>query len=301
MFYQQAPTQGGFLNRFFRFLFANDSLSRLILINASFLLLVGINDLYVFLYQLPDIWPGGLPAIVYFSALPANLEQLTARPWTPITSMFVHQGFFHFFFNMLMLYFSGLIFKSLLRNRNLWITYLAGGLAGALVFVAAYNIFPVFAPVLPISFAIGASAAVMAVLFASVAYAPDYSIRLFLFGNIQLKFMALAFVLIDLLSISTQNPGGHIAHLGGALFGLTYGFLLRRKFRFKLNPMRIRKRKPSMKSKPNTGFKPETDDQYRVRRANEQKSIDFILDKISKGGYDSLTKSEKEFLFKHGK
>ncbi|KAF5031567.1 hypothetical protein DSECCO2_626420 [anaerobic digester metagenome] len=56
-----------------------------------------------------------------------------------------------------------------------------------------------------------------------------------------------------------------------------------------------------MKKKVNNNFRPETDDEYRNRRAADNKRVDAILDKISKGGYDSLTKEEKDFLFRHGR
>ncbi len=298
MFYQQ-PHQGGFLNRFFSFMFSKQAVSRLILINTIVYVLVLLNGLNDYLFTVKNVLPGGLSAIVFYLALPAELAQLAARPWTAFSTMFLHASFWHFLLNMLMLYFSGVVFLTALNNRKLWISYIAGGLAGSLAFVAAYNFFPVFENILPISYAIGASAAVMAVLFTIAAYAPNMSLRLFLFGQIQLKYLALIFVLIDVLSITASNPGGHIAHLGGALFGITYGLLLRQNFRIDLSS--FFKRKPRMKKKVNNNFRPETDDEYRNRRAADNKRVDAILDKISKGGYDSLTKEEKDFLFRHGR
>jgi len=298
MFYQQ-PHQGGFLNRFFSFMFSKQAVSRLILINTAVYILVLLNGLNDFLFNVKEIFPGGLPAVVFYLALPADIAQLAARPWTAFTTMFLHASFWHFLLNMLMLYFSGVIFLTALNNRKLWISYIAGGLAGSFAFVAAYNFFPAFENILSISYAIGASAAVMAVLFTIAAYAPNMSLRPFLFGQIQLKYLALIFVLIDVLSITAANPGGHIAHLGGALFGITYGLLLRQNFRINLSS--YFKRKPRMKKKVNNNFRPETDDEYRNRRAADNKRVDAILDKISKGGYDSITKEEKDFLFRHGR
>ena len=298
MFYQQ-PHQGGFLNRFFSFMFSKQAVSRLILVNTAVYILVLLNGLNDFLFNVKDILPGGLSAVVYYLALPADIVQLAARPWTAFTTMFLHASFWHFLMNMLMLYFSGVIFLTALNNRKLWISYIAGGLAGSLAFVAAYNFFPAFENILPVSYAIGASAAVMAVLFTVAAYAPNMSLRLFLFGQIQLKYLALIFVLIDVLSITASNPGGHIAHLGGALFGITYGLLLRQNFRINLSS--FFKRKPRMKKKVNNNYRPETDVEYRDRRVAENKRVDAILDKISKGGYDSITKEEKDFLFRHGR
>lgn len=304
MYYQQ-PQHGGFLNRFFSFLFSKQAVSRLILINTIVYVLVLLSSLNDFLFNIASTLPGGLSAVVYYLALPADLTQLAARPWTALTTMFLHASFWHFLLNMMMLYFSGVIFMTVLNGRKMWTAYILGGLAGSLAFVAAYNFFPVFENIAPVSFAIGASAAVMAVLFTVAAFAPNMSLRLFLFGQIQIKYLALVFVLIDLLSITASNPGGHIAHLGGALFGIVYGISLRKRSSFRFNLFdrigKSLKRKPKMKSRTNNNYRPETDEEYRNRRAAENEKVDAILDKISKGGYDSLTKDEKDFLFRHGR
>lgn len=304
MFYQPSH-QGGFLNRFFNFLFSKQAVSRLILINAIVFLLVGVGELFAFLYNVQHTLAGGMPPFVFQLALPAELTQLAARPWTAFTTMFLHMSFWHFLLNMMMLYFSGVIFLTVLNNRKLWISYIVGGLAGSIAFVAAYNFFPAFANIIPVSYAIGASAAVMAVLFTVAAYAPNMALRLFLFGQIQLKYLALIFVLIDVLSITASNPGGHIAHLGGALFGVAYGLILKsgsiKGFSLSARLEKLFQRKPRMKARVNNHTRPETDHEYRDRRAAENSRIDSILDKISKGGYDSITKEEKDFLFRHGR
>ncbi len=304
MFYHH-PQQGGFLNRFFSFMFSKQAVSRLILFNTIVFILVLLNGLNDFLFKLKNVYPDALSALAYYLALPADINQLAARPWTAFTAMFLHSSFWHFLLNMLMLYFSGVIFLSVLNNRKLWISYFIGGLSGAVAFVAAYNFFPVFENIIPISYAIGASAAVMAVLFTVAAYAPNMSLRLFLFGQIQLKYLALIFVLIDVLSITASNPGGHIAHLGGALFGVIYGLWLKSSsvggFSMNARLKKMFKRKPKMKARVNNHNRPESDVEYRNRRAADNKRVDAILDKISKGGYDSLTKEEKDFLFRHGR
>jgi len=198
---------------------------------------------------------------------------------------------------MLMLYFSGLIFISFLKPNKLIFSYLFGGISGALFYVVAFNVFPVFDPLLSQSLALGASAAVMSVLFAAVAYAPDFTISLMFIGQLKLKYLAIIFVLIDLLSIRSGNAGGHIAHIGGAMFGLLYGFFLRKNFKIKIkNPHKFKKTKFKTKS-----TRPETDDEYRRRRAMQNKKMDDVLDKISQNGYKSLTKEEKDFLFRQGK
>lgn len=289
--------QGGFFNRFFAFLFDKKALPRLILINSIVILLVAISSIVSYLYaiQTPK---GSMAPLVFYLSVPAQIEQLVHRPWTVLTYMFLHQGFFHYFFNMLVLYFGGLIFTSFLNGSKLVWTYILGGLSGAAVYIAAYNIFPVFADVLPQSLALGASASVMAVLFAAVAYTPDYSIRLLFIGQMKLKYLAMIFILIDIFSITGGNAGGHFAHLGGAMFGLIYGFILRKQFRVPSFNFKIKRPKRKSKSKNQYQQRPLTDEEYLSRKAAEQERIDAILDKISQGGYNSLSKDEKDFLFK---
>lgn len=230
--------------------------------------------------------------VVKWFAVSSETKVLAVRPWTVVTYMFIHDGFWHLFFNMLMLYFGGMVFLRYLSEKNLLATYLLGGLTGAVFFVAAYNVFPVFDGVT--STVVGASASVMAIIVASAAYMPDYDVNLFLLGRIRLKYLALIFVAIDLLSITRGNAGGHIAHLGGAAYGLLYGIMLSRGFEFD----KMFKRKPRMKVHRNTHTRPLSDEEYNKNRADNQEKIDAILDKIAQNGYSSLTKDEKEFLFK---
>ncbi len=296
MFYRNYNQRGG-LNRFFSFLFSGNVVSYLILINLFVYFISILNNLYDYLFNIKSAFQINLNAITFHLALPADLTQLSARPWTLLTSMFVHASFWHFLLNMLMLYFSGIIFLTALNKQKLWFAYIFGGLLGSVAFVLSYNYFPVFENIIDISYALGASAAIMGVLFTIASYSPNMSLRLLFFGQLQLKYLALIFVLIDLLSMTSSNQGGHIAHLGGALFGVSYGLLLKSKFKIRLGS--LPKRKPCMKAKYNRT--PISDEEYLNRKADDNKRIDAILDKISKGGYNSLSKEEKDFLFNQGK
>jgi hypothetical protein len=207
---------------------------------------------------------------------------------------------------MLMLYFGGLIFTEYLNEKKLVGTYLIGGLTGALFFIVSYNIFPVFSGMVSQAIAIGASASVLAVFFAIATYVPDYTAYLLLIGRIKLIYIALIFLVIDLLSINKGNPGGHLAHLGGALWGFVYILLLKRgydflnifnTFRSIRNPFRLKK-KSRFKIEYTRNGRPLTDDEYNEMRAKRQKLLDEILEKIAKNGYDCLSKEEKEFLFR---
>jgi hypothetical protein len=222
--------------------------------------------------------------------------------------MFLQEDFFHIFFNMIVLYFGGRIFLEYLNERKLLSTYILGGLSGELFYILAFNVFPVFSESVYYSVALGASASVLAILVAAATYVPDYSVVLVLFGKVKLKYLALVVVLIDLLSISRGNAGGHIAHLGGAFWGFIYIWYFKKGTDMTLNlsSMNFRKffkyfTKPKDTTKYDTTAnegRPLTDEEYNYRRNNHQEKIDHILDKISKSGYSSLTKDEKELLFK---
>jgi hypothetical protein len=206
-----------------------------------------------------------------------------------------------------MLYFGGILFMQFLGGKKLLSTYIIGGLVGAIFYILAFNYFPVFSQITKISVALGASASVMAVLVAIAVYMPDFVVQLFIFGRIKLKYIALAFVIIDLISIDKENPGGHIAHLGGALWGFVYIMMMKNKFDvYKIfNPIRnFFKNIFTPKPKMHVEYKksrPLTDDEYNKNRVEKQKRIDSILDKISKYGYTSLSKEEKDFLFSSDK
>ena len=219
--------------------------------------------------------------------------------------MFLHEGFMHILFNLLWLYFGGRIFSEFLGDKKLISTYILGGFAGAALYIVSFNIFPVFSEVYEISRLLGASASVLAVLIAISTYMPDYTVRLLFLGNVKLKYIAIFSIVLDILSIPNSNSGGHISHLGGALFGYLYVKQLQKGKDWSLVFYRwintlgtLFKSKPK-KSKIKVVHRKSRDDyEYNAQKVNEQERVDQILDKISKSGYDSLSKEEKDFLFK---
>lgn len=274
------------------------SLTRLIYINIVVFILITIVAAISFLLNNPEI---SGKALNLFS-VPSSFKILLVRPWTIITYMFVHKDIWHILFNMLWLYWFGRIFLEYLDQRKLVAVYLLGGISGALVYILSFNIFPVFKGVVAESVAIGASASVMAIVIAIAAYVPDYTVQLFLFGRIKIKYMALAiFVLTSIMDFSV-NSGGKLAHIGGAFFGYFYTINLRQgrdigKGFNRVIDFFVTLFKPRKKLKV-THKKAATEYEYNKIKTEHQTRINSILDKISKGGYDSLTKEEKETLFK---
>jgi membrane associated rhomboid family serine protease len=281
------------------------TLTQLILINVSVFLFLKILGVLFFLFKQENLEQ----LVLSYLALPADPQVIIRKPWTVISYMFLHYDFFHILFNMLWLYWFGKIFLEYLNPKKLISVYLIGGLAGGLVYVLAFNLFPVFQESVAQSVALGASAAVLAIVMAIAFFVPDYTLYLMFIGPVKLKYIALATVLIDLLSIRSGNAGGHLAHLGGALFGFVYAVQLRRGkdmskgfSRFMDRLFSLFRRRPNMKVEyKRPQGRPETDMEYNARRAAEQHTIDQILDKIARNGYEGLSKEEKEILFKSSK
>ncbi len=229
----------------------------------------------------------------YF-AFPASLSALPTRFYTLITYMFFHDNFFHVLFNMLWLYWLGQIFMNFLSARQFHFVYLSGGIMGALVFTAAFYAFPVFSPAIPTAFLIGSSAAVIAIVTATATLVPDYEIRMLFLGNVKLKFLALAYFVLSVIGIGSVNAGGNLAHIGGALLGFAYIKVLRSGTDWST----IFKKRSKLKVVKNKAYNPSAS---KTGSAIAQSEIDAILDKISKSGYDKLSKEEKETLFKASK
>jgi membrane associated rhomboid family serine protease len=265
-------------------------------------LLIGINVAVFLLINIPAVLLRlmGNDALANFAhdylALPAYLPTLATRFWTPVTYMFMHADIFHILFNMLWLFWMGQIFEEYLGNKRLVNLYLFGGLAGAALYILAFNVFPLFANSLPFSYVVGASASVMAIVVATATLLPNYTIYMMLLGPVKLKWIAVFYVVIDFLSITGPNAGGEIAHLGGALIGFIYIKQLNRGNDLGKSVGSIFSPRPKVKvvSQNKTYQQPGAS-------VPRQEEIDHILDKISQSGYDSLNKHEKEVLFRASK
>ncbi len=275
-------------------------LTRLIYVNLGVFVLVKLVDAAYLLFAIQ-----GSNFLIDWLAAPAQFSQLLYKPWTIFTYMFLHQQFLHILFNLLWLYWLGKIFLEYLTGKQLLNVYLLGGLSGAFFYVLAYNVFPGFENALPFSYALGASAGVLAIVIATAVYVPNYTIYLLFIGPVKLKYIALVSVLLDLILITDGNAGGHLAHLGGALFGYLYSSQLKNGNDLSQGFGKIMDTlagwfKPKSKLKV-TYRRGETEIEYNARKQTEQKEIDVILEKIAKSGYESLSSKEKEILFRQSR
>jgi len=274
-------------------------LNKLIYINVGVFLVFSILGVFSFMFQF------NLSPVLDQLYLPAENSKLLSQPWAFITYMFLHNGFLHLLFNMVWLHFAGKIFLQYLNPKQLLSTYLLGGVSGGLIFIIAYNYIPALAIYTENAQALGASAAVLAIMVAVATYTPNYSVRFPFIGIVKLKHIAIFSVMLDLLSIPKGNAGGHIAHLGGALFGYLYIKQLQKGNDFSIgftkwinNISNLFKPKSKLKT---VHKRKKTDTQFNTEKSAHQIAVDIVLEKISKSGYESLSKEEKATLFSASK
>ncbi|RPH32325.1 MAG: rhomboid family intramembrane serine protease [Bacteroidales bacterium] len=273
------------------------NLTKIIYINLAVFVIYNLVKAIFFLFLTPID-----ESSIQLLAVPAYIPALLSKPWTIFTYMFFHEGFLHILFNMLWLYWFGMIFLEYLSQKKLVGVYIMGGLSGAAIYILAFNVLGVFSEVLPISVALGASASVLAIVVAISTLKPNHTINLLFIGAVKLKYLALFSIILDIISIPTSNSGGHIAHIGGGLFGFLYiavyrqGFDLAKPITWILSLFTF-DRKPKSHLKVNYR-NIDKDYEYNKRKVDQQVGLDKILDKIAKSGYDSLSKEEKETLFK---
>ena len=271
--------------------------TKLIYINIAIFLLFKLIQLIIVLSgsKAENIQP-----VVSFFMVPSNISNLLLKPWSIFTYMFTHYDFIHLLFNIFYLYWFGRIFVEIIGNRFVLRVYVWGGLSGALLYLVSFNILPSFKNYYGYSEMLGASAAAMAILFTVAKHNPNYKVNLLFFGPVKLKYIALVALIIDLISISNMtNTGGHIAHIGGAIFGLIYGkMLIDKKTTFTSESGNMFNFSFHKKRNLKVSYRrPLTDMEYNTIKKNNENEIDRILDKIKLSGYDSLTKEEKKTLF----
>lgn len=231
-------------------------------------------------------------------ALDYSFDSLLTKPWTLISYGFLHAGFLHIIFNLIALYFIGNLFIQYFTQKQLLNFYLLGTFFGGILFIVSHNYFPLFEGTKPQL--VGASAGISAVFIGIATYIPNYQLKIRFIGFVKLWHIAAIWVSLDVLGLIGGNAGGHFAHIGGALFGFLYVNQASNKeikIWDKISSLFTSKKKP-LKTVYKSGKKAAS--KSKTNNLTQQQ-IDGILDKISKSGYDSLTKAEKDFLFKQGK
>ena len=255
------------------------SFTRLLYINIGFFLILQF-------FAVPDFLINGInqldkTQIYLFSKdylfLPSDINQLLMKPWTLLSYMFIHFDFFHILFNLIVLHFGSKLFLQYFTGKQLVSTYILGGIFGGLIYILAFNFFPVFSQEVLTANAYGASASVLAIFIATATYKPNYRVNLMFIGNISIIYIAIFLVILDYISIPDGNSGGHIAHLGGAMFGYLYIILLKKGYDISLNFYNIigvlnftKTRKTIKKSRKKRSSKG-NDDLFRSKKSENKK------------------------------
>jgi membrane associated rhomboid family serine protease len=223
-------------------------------------------------------------------ALPLNLNEFVFKFWTLLTYMFSHKDLGHVFYNLLLLYFSAQTFLSFLSEKKLVYVYVMSGLMGGIILLILSAIFP---GTFEYSILFGASAAVLGIVTSLALYIPNLPVSLFGIIEMKYKYYALLIFAVSTIIDFNINTGGKISHFGGAFFGLFFGYML--KNGKDISELTFFKR--SKKTNLKVVHSNKNSKAHEQSHSNQQ-TIDTLLDKISKNGYESLSKAEKELLFK---
>lgn len=271
--------------------------TQFIYINIAVFALVFVFNTFAFLFKSDQNF------IIQWFTLPADFQELLTKPWSIITYGFVHARFLHILFNLIALFFIGNLFTEYFTPKQFINFYVLGTLFGGIIFLLSYNYFPALTKDADGSLLLGASAGVSAILVGIATYLPNYQLKIPLIGYIKLWHIAVFWIVLDIIQIPMGNAGGHLAHLGGSLLGFLY---VRQASNLKTNlftPFKSvfkKKRAPLHTVHKSKNARRKTKPMGAPKSEHQQK-IDAILDKISKSGYDTLTKEEKAFLFQQGK
>ncbi|UAM99250.1 rhomboid family intramembrane serine protease [Polaribacter litorisediminis] len=266
-------------------------IEKLILIN------IGVFVFTLLITVFSKLYNGNANFIVEWFALDDRFDSMFIKPWSIISYGFLHGGFLHILFNLIGLYFVGNLFLQYFSEKQLLTFYVLGTFFGGILYLLSQNYFPLFEG--KATYLVGASAGVSAIFVGIATYMPNYELKIRFIGYVKLWYLAAIWVGLDVLGLIGTNAGGNFAHLGGALFGFLYVTKASNKeisLFDNLGNLFKKKEKPLK-----TVYKSKEKKNERSNVNLNQKQIDAILDKISKSGYDTLTKSEKEFLFKQGK
>ncbi|PZX58412.1 membrane associated rhomboid family serine protease [Algoriphagus ratkowskyi] len=295
----------------------DNSLFKLIAINILVFFVVLVSRIFMTIGGLGDFYTTALSYLM----MPAALPRFASQPWSIFTYMFLHEGIFHILFNMLFLYWFGLLVHQFLGSRKLANLYILGGLAGAIFYMLIYNLSPYFNTGLDSSLMLGASAGVFAIVVGAATLSPNTTFQLIFLGAVKIKYIAIFYVILSFANSAGANAGGELAHLGGALLGYLYIVQLRKGndwglpvqkvgiffedlFSGRKSNVKVSYRKA--KTSNGGGFSSFTKSSKAEPKSvttddATQEEIDQILDKIADRGYEALNKEEKRKLFEFSK
>lgn len=294
----------------------DNGLMQIIFINVAVFVVFMILRVVLTLSGGGEVYDG----LMSWFIMPASMSAFLVKPWTLITYFFMHEGFMHILFNMLFLYWFGIIIKEFLGGSKVVSLYILGGIVGGLFYLLIYNLIPYFGDRVDTSVMLGASAGVYAVVVGAATLMPNYTMHLIFLGPVRIKYIAIFYVLMSFAQSTGSNAGGNLAHLGGAALGFLFikqlqsgldmgkpvhWFLMFVKSFFVHQPkVHVSyKRSASEKASAKKKSKPTSSKTKSASSTSDvsQEEIDDILDKISQYGYESLTKEEKQKLFSAGK
>ena len=277
---------------------------KLIIVNVAIYLAQSLGLLVAYGFHQKEAY---LDFLINWFWANSNISTLATRPWTLVSYMFMHdpQNIFHIVSNMIYLFFFGRIFSDITNQKLAYPLYFAGGFAGFFLALISFYLFPGYQENIG-GYFVGASAAIMAIVIATTTLMPNYTVFLYFLGPVKLKYIAAFVVIIDVISIPGEsNIGGHIAHLGGALFGYLYIRSYRKSGNwfswwphFESRVWQIFHRN---KLRVAYNYQRQDTDDRRAKEIEDQKKLDAILDKIKASGYESLSRQEKDFLFRMSK
>jgi len=255
------------------------------------------------------------------------------RVYQLITYMFMHANFGHLFFNMFALWMFGNTLENIWGSQRFLLFYMVCGIGAGLcqelvqyiqysTVLADYATVNTGGQIIPMSSylnmmnTVGASGAIYGLLLAFGMMFPNSMIYLYFLFPIKAKWFVIGYAVIELVSgLSGGSNVAHFAHLGGMLFGLILILYWKKNGlsgpNFDLKKWKgwfwSRKEKMGKKKMKYTRYEevkdevPRNDGEYNRQRAEKERDVDALLDKIAKNGYGSLTQEEKEFLFKNSK
>ena len=277
--------------------FEGTVLAKLLIINIGiFVILSAFNVIFA-------LFGSSIMGFVQYFELPASFVKALIQPWSLLTYMFLHIDFLHLLFNMLWLFWFGQIFLRRFTERQLLVVYLLGGIAGGVLYMLSYNLFPLFSESVLFSYMLGASASVLAIVVASAMAMPEERVMLMFLGEVKLKYIAIFAVAMSFFNMTSSNAGGNIAHIGGALLGFFFISKLRsgqditRGVALFLDKL-VDLFKVKTRMKAHRGGAQRKGNTHKSNQSNiNQQEIDAVLDKVKTSGYESLTKEEQQKLF----